>query len=205
VLLAIATILVATGIEPFNLVLIGQAAESGPLVVFIVSLLCGGLAIFLSSQTSRGLAGSAAFLYARSSYVCIVGVESFRTLVYQIETLIDSTWNCLTSTSKESEWIGCIILLFTQRDRGVSRSSRHPNDALAIVLINAEVGSEDELLRELRKLNSVSEAHAVYGVYDIVAKVEAETMKELKEVITSKARKLNNLRSSLTMMVTEGT
>jgi DNA-binding Lrp family transcriptional regulator len=76
---------------------------------------------------------------------------------------------------------------------------------LAIVLINAEIGSEDELLRELRKLNNVSEAHAVYGVYDIVAKVEAETMKELKEVTTSKVRKLKNLRSSLTMMVMEGT
>jgi len=76
---------------------------------------------------------------------------------------------------------------------------------LAIALINAEVGSEDELLRELRNLNNVREAYAVYGVYDIVAKVEAETMKELKEVITSKVRKLKNLRSSLTMMVTEGT
>ena len=54
---------------------------------------------------------------------------------------------------------------------------------LAIALINAEVGSEDELLRELRKLDNVSEAYAVYGVYDIVAKVEAKTMKELKEVI----------------------
>jgi len=75
---------------------------------------------------------------------------------------------------------------------------------LAIALINAEVGSEDELLRELRKLNNVSEAYAVYGAYDIVAKVEAETMKELKEVITSKVRKLKNLRSSLTMMVVEG-
>jgi DNA-binding Lrp family transcriptional regulator len=76
---------------------------------------------------------------------------------------------------------------------------------LAIVLINAEVGSEDELLRELRKLSNVSEAHAVYGVYDIVVKVEAKTMKELKEAITSKLRKLKNLRSSLTMMVAEGT
>jgi DNA-binding Lrp family transcriptional regulator len=76
---------------------------------------------------------------------------------------------------------------------------------LAIVLINAEIGSEEELLRELRKVNNVSEAHAVYGVYDILAKVDAETMKELKEVITSKIRKLKNLRSSLTMMVPEGT
>ena len=76
---------------------------------------------------------------------------------------------------------------------------------VAIVLINAEVGSEDELLRELRKLDNVSETYAVYGVYDILAKVEAQTMEELKEVITSKVRKLKNLRSSLTMMVVEGT
>jgi DNA-binding Lrp family transcriptional regulator len=76
---------------------------------------------------------------------------------------------------------------------------------LAIVLINSEVGSEGELLRELRKLNNVSEAHAVYGVYDILAKVEAKTMQELREVITSKVRKLKNVRSSLTMMVVEGT
>ena len=76
---------------------------------------------------------------------------------------------------------------------------------LAIVLINAEIGLEEELLRELRKLNNVSEAHAVYGVYDILAKVDAKTMKELKEVITSEIRTLKNLRSSLTMMVLEGT
>jgi hypothetical protein len=75
VLLAIAAILVATRVEPFNLVLVGQAAESGPLVVFIVSLLCGGLAIFLSSQTSRRLAGSAAFL----SFV--LGAVTFALLV----------------------------------------------------------------------------------------------------------------------------
>jgi len=105
---------------------------------------------------------------------------------------------------KENEWIGCTELLLpsaAMASLGVAGIQTMP---LAIVLINAEVGSEDELLRELRKLNNVSEAHAVYGAYDIVAKVETETMKELKEVITSKVRKLKNLRSALTMMVTEG-
>ena len=105
---------------------------------------------------------------------------------------------------KENEWIGCTELFLpcaAVAFLGVGIQTI----PLAIVLINAEVGSEDELLRELRNLNNVREAYAVYGVYDIVAKVEAETMKELKEVITSKVRKLKNLRSSLTMMVTEGT
>ena len=84
-LLAIATILVATGVEPFKLVLVGQAAESGPLVVFIVLLLCGGLAVFLSSQTSRRLAGSAAFL----SFV--LGAVTFALLVSNLFAALSST------------------------------------------------------------------------------------------------------------------
>jgi len=106
---------------------------------------------------------------------------------------------------EENEWIGCTELFFTPRGRERSSEAGIQTMPLAIVLINAEVGSEDELLRELKNLNNVSEAYAVYGVYDIVAKVEAATMKELKEIITSRIRKLKNLRSSLTMMVTEGT
>jgi DNA-binding Lrp family transcriptional regulator len=41
-------------------------------------------------------------------------------------------------------------------------------------------------------------------VYDIVAKVEAETWEKLEEVITSKLRRVNSVRSTLTMMVVEG-
>jgi DNA-binding Lrp family transcriptional regulator len=74
---------------------------------------------------------------------------------------------------------------------------------IAFVMLNAEVGSEDELVRELRKLNNVREVYPVYGVYDIVVKVEAETMDQLREVV-SRIRKLNKVRSSLTMTVMEG-
>lgn len=54
----------------------------------------------------------------------------------------------------------------------------------AFVLINTEIGCEEDILKELRKIPNVKEAYAVYGVYDIVAKVEGETMDELKEVIS---------------------
>jgi len=74
---------------------------------------------------------------------------------------------------------------------------------LAFVFINAEIGSEDEILIQLRKIENVKEAHAVYGVYDIVAKVQAETMDKLKEVIFPKVRTLNKIRSTLTMIVIE--
>jgi len=74
---------------------------------------------------------------------------------------------------------------------------------LAFIFINAEVGSEDEALKQLRKIENIKEAHSIYGVYDIVAKIEAETTDRLKEVITSKVRKLRWVRSTLTMMVIE--
>jgi len=76
---------------------------------------------------------------------------------------------------------------------------------LAIVLINAEIGSEDEVVSELRKIGNVKESHTVYGVYDIVAKVESDTMDKLKEIVTWKIRRLDKVRSTLTMIVVEGT
>ena len=73
----------------------------------------------------------------------------------------------------------------------------------AFVLMNAELGSEDSLVNELRKLDSVKEVYQVYGVYDVVAQVEADTMEKVKETITWKLRKLNGVKSTLTMIVME--
>jgi DNA-binding Lrp family transcriptional regulator len=73
--------------------------------------------------------------------------------------------------------------------------------SVAFVLINAEIGSENEILEGLSKVKNVIEAHMVYGVYDIVAKVEAENMEKLKETITWKIRRLDKVRSTLTMIV----
>ena len=73
----------------------------------------------------------------------------------------------------------------------------------AFVLMNAELGSEDSLVNELKKLESVKEIYQVYGVYDIVAQVESDTMDRVKETITWKLRKLNGVKSTLTMIVME--
>jgi len=73
----------------------------------------------------------------------------------------------------------------------------------AFVLINTEIGAESEVLKQLRGIEGVEEAHAVYGVYDIVAKVKAETMDKLKEIVTWNIRRLDKVRSTLTMVVIE--
>jgi DNA-binding Lrp family transcriptional regulator len=72
----------------------------------------------------------------------------------------------------------------------------------AFVLINTALGSEIDVLSELRKIDGVVEAREVYGVYDVVAEVEAETEKILKEIVFSRIRTLKNVRSTLTLTTT---
>ncbi len=75
---------------------------------------------------------------------------------------------------------------------------------IAYVMINAESGKEKVLLKDLRAIENISEVHLVYGVYDIIVKVEAENMEKLKEILTFKIRRIKEVRSTLTMTVHEG-
>jgi len=69
--------------------------------------------------------------------------------------------------------------------------------------VNADLGAEEDLLKKLREIPNVREVYVVYGVYDIVARVEADTMEKVKETITWHIRRLDKVRSTLTMIVVE--
>ncbi|MGB9727833.1 MAG: Lrp/AsnC ligand binding domain-containing protein [Nitrososphaeria archaeon] len=74
---------------------------------------------------------------------------------------------------------------------------------IALVLINVEMGSEVEVLKSLRKMDGVVEAFAVYGNYDVVAKVQAESLDKLNQIVTGKIRKMENVKSTQTMIVVD--
>jgi DNA-binding Lrp family transcriptional regulator len=76
---------------------------------------------------------------------------------------------------------------------------------VAFVFLNVDGGGEQEVLQQLRSIPNVKESHLVYGVYDLVAKVEAESMDKLKEIVTWKVRRLDKVRSTLTTIVMEST
>jgi len=74
----------------------------------------------------------------------------------------------------------------------------------AFVLINTEIGSSiADVLKDLKKVEGVDEAFAVYGVYDIIARVRAESMDKLKETLTWRIRRVDNVRTTLTMIAVE--
>ena len=75
--------------------------------------------------------------------------------------------------------------------------------AMAYVLINTKPKHMENVVSTLEKLDSVVEIFPVYGVYDVVAKIQAETMEKLKDIVTWKVRSLDDVRSTITMLILE--
>jgi len=73
----------------------------------------------------------------------------------------------------------------------------------AFMLINVESGKEDTALRQLIKIDTVEEAYISYGVYDLIIKIRADTMEALKDTVTHKIRRIDVVRSSLTLILIE--
>ena len=69
----------------------------------------------------------------------------------------------------------------------------------AFILINAELGKD--ITDDLKKIPEVKQIYSVYGVYDYIIRVEADSMEKLKDVISSKVRQVKNIISTLTMVV----
>lgn len=84
------------------------------------------------------------------------------------------------------------------------RRAARPRMATAYVLINCELGSEEAIIQQLKGLDGVKEVHGTFGAYDILAKIESETVERLRETITWKIRKIEKIRSTLTLMGIEG-
>ena len=72
----------------------------------------------------------------------------------------------------------------------------------AVVLVNTELGSsQDRLIESLRNIEGVEEAHALYGVYDLIIKIKALTLDKLNEIIKLHIRQTAGVISSLTLMI----
>ena len=70
----------------------------------------------------------------------------------------------------------------------------------ALLLINTELGSEKEVLDEIRKIDEIKESCIVYGIYDIAAKIGAGSMDKLNEIVTL-VRSLDKIRETVTLIL----
>ena len=79
---------------------------------------------------------------------------------------------------------------------------------IAFVLINSDLGKDVEIIGKIKEImqseKDISyEIQGVYGVYDIVVKVLSDDSPKLRSIVTNQIRKIENVQSTLTMMVIE--
>jgi len=71
----------------------------------------------------------------------------------------------------------------------------------AYILISCNMGSEQDVLLEIKKIPEVKTAIITYGEYDIVARVETDSEEQMAQLISSKIRQLQSIRSTVTLHV----
>jgi DNA-binding Lrp family transcriptional regulator len=73
--------------------------------------------------------------------------------------------------------------------------------AEAIVMVNVDIGKEDEVFNKLMELPEVKEIYMVYGVHDLIVILETENMDAMRTLITQKIRKIPGVKSTITSIV----
>ena len=79
---------------------------------------------------------------------------------------------------------------------------------IAFVLINSDLGTDESIISKIKEILNAEKnieftTQGVYGIYDIVLKISSDNTDILRNIITYKIRKINNVQSTLTMMVVE--
>ena len=74
----------------------------------------------------------------------------------------------------------------------------------AYVLLNCSMGSEEKVIEQLKQIDSIKEVSATFGTYDILAKLQASNIEELRSGLSSQIRKIDNVTGTLTLMGIEG-
>ncbi len=73
----------------------------------------------------------------------------------------------------------------------------------AYVMVNCEPDSERNVLDEMKLIECIKEVLITYGNYDIVAKIETESVESLRDVIVHNIRKIQNIRCTTTLLCTK--
>ncbi len=71
---------------------------------------------------------------------------------------------------------------------------------IGYVLINCDLGAEESIIEELKKLDQIKEVFETVGTHDIMAKLESEHLEKIREIISRNVQKIDKVRSTVTLI-----
>ena len=69
------------------------------------------------------------------------------------------------------------------------------------VLLNCDLGAEEFIVEELRKISQVSQAYVTFGAYDVIAEINTDSQENFDETVSFKIRRLTRIVSTMTLNV----
>ncbi len=69
------------------------------------------------------------------------------------------------------------------------------------VLIDCDSPFSENIIKELKKIQEIEEFYRAQCIYDIVAKVNADSKDQLNEIIVRKVREIEGMENTLTMII----
>jgi DNA-binding Lrp family transcriptional regulator len=70
----------------------------------------------------------------------------------------------------------------------------------AYVLLNTELGQEASIAETLKGVKEIIAIRSLYGIYDLIIEMEAESMDRVKEIVFNKVRRLEHVKSTITLL-----
>ena len=71
----------------------------------------------------------------------------------------------------------------------------------AFVLIDCDFPFSANIIEELKNIPEIEELYRVQSIYDIIAKVNADSEDQLNEVVMRKVREIEGVKNTLTMII----
>jgi len=73
----------------------------------------------------------------------------------------------------------------------------------AFVLFKTQTSHEQEVYMQLRDHPLVAETHALYGEYDLIARVSSSGQKELSQLLLSDFRQIKGVKETQTLIAVD--
>ena len=69
----------------------------------------------------------------------------------------------------------------------------------AYVMIQCDLGSEKDIIKNISEIPDVREVRGTYGIYDVFCKIVSEDKEKIDEIITMRIRRMSKIRSTITL------
>jgi DNA-binding Lrp family transcriptional regulator len=69
----------------------------------------------------------------------------------------------------------------------------------AYVLVDTELGYEEQVVKELENIDGITNKYIVYGIHDIIVEIETENMDDIKKIVFEKIRPLRYVKKTITL------